>query len=669
MKPSGAKRPIKPIDLLQLRQIGEPEPLYTAHSALSVSPDGSRVAFVIQRAAPDTNSYCVGLAVVDLESGDARLLDTGGEPILSFNDFRGSFWNLGYPALVMPVWSPDGSAIAWQRRDNGSTQVWIANAIAGRAQQLTHAPADIELLAWTPGGKEVVYAARTGQVAEAEALEQEGLAGFHYDDRFVPTMSSRPMPSASQPLVPFVSAIGDSAARKATSAEAALLPPDDIGKYPGPPAAIEAAGWRAEMKPITGKLASPVVLSATSPAGKPFSCEDAVCSGTMVDMWWKPGGGTLYFLRRGGWAKGNSVLYSWTPGAGAPRALVDTPDLITNCAMGARGLICLRERSTVPQRLVAIDLANGKIRDLYDPNPEFQQIAFGKVQRLAWRNEMGNEVRGDLVLPPGYKPGQRLPLVVTTYTSNGFLRGAMGDEYPIHAFAATGIAVLSYQMPVIGSAKTTEPADKAAAREDPADWLDRRQKHSAVMNGVQLVIDMGIADPTRLGISGLSDGGTTVAFALVNSSRFAAAAMSSCCTEPWSVSSLAGPAYQKQTRAWGWPDVVADDRKFWGPASLIQNAEHIDTPLLMQLSDHEYLLAIDAYTALKQRSKPVDMFVFPDSWHFKYQPLQKLAVYQRNLDWFSFWLQDKVDPDPAKAGQYAEWEKLRTAVRYSDQSG
>lgn len=89
----------------------------------------------------------------------------------------------------------------------------------------------------------------------------------------------------------------------------------------------------------------------------------------------------------------------------------------------------------------------------------------------------------------------------------------------------------------------------------------------------------------------------------------------------------------------------------------------------MQLSDHEYLLAIDAYTVLKQRGKPVDMFVFPDSWHFKYQPLQKLAVYQRNLDWFAFWLQGKVDPDPAKAGQYAEWEKLRAAAKDSSKPG
>lgn len=669
---STSKRPITPVDLVRLRQIGEPEAYYSTRSALSISPDGNRVAFVIQRAEPETNSYCIGLAVLDLRSGALRLLDKGGEPILAFNEFRGSFWDLGYPALGVPRWSPDGRRIAWLRRDHGTTQVWIADAGVGAgtggARQLTHAPADVELLAWTADGKAIVYGARTGQVLEAEDLEREGRSGFHYDDRFVPAMSNRPMPSASQPLVAFVAEIGGEGevggGHNASAAEVALLPPDEIGKFPSPPALLENAGWRAEMKHMTAHPSSPVVLTATSPAGKQIACGGAACIGTMVDMWWKPGGGTLYFLRRGGWARGNSVLYSWRPGSGKPRALIDTPDLLSNCSMAEERLICLRERATVPQRIIAIDLGSGRTRDLYDPNPEFQEIALGKVQRLAWRNDMGDEVRGDLVLPPDYRPGRRLPLIVTTYTSNGFLRGAMGDEYPIQAFAANGIAVLSYQAPVKSAAKLAKLKDFDSAMKDEAqDWGDRRRKQSAVMNGVQRVIDMGIADPARLGISGLSDGGTTVAFALVNSARFAAAATSSCCIEPWSVGSVGGPAYEKLMRSWGWPDVVADDRKFWAPASLIQNAAHIDTPLLMQLSDHEYLLAIDAYTALRQHGKPVDMFVYPDSWHFKYQPAQKLAVYQRNLDWFAFWLQGRTDPDPAKAGQYAEWVRLRGSAK------
>lgn len=666
-----AKRPITPLDLARLRQIGEPESFYVTHPALSVSPDGTQVAFVIQRGDPQSNSYCVGLAVLDLRSGrPPRLLDQGGELILTVNEYRGSIWNIGYPALIVPRWSPDGRHIAWLRRDSGSTQVWVADAgvDAGadtgkrNSRQLSHAPVDVEQLAWRADGSAVVYAARTGQIGEARDLAREALSGFHYDDRYVPPMSNRPMPSASVPLSSFVADLQDGSERAALPAEASLLPPDEMGKFPSPPGSIQAAGWRAEMKHMTEHQSSPVVLSAAAPDGTEYKCEDAVCAGRMVSMWWEPQGKVLYFQRQEGWANGNSALYRWQPGAGKPRRLFATADLVSNCVQATGRLICLREKASAPQRIVEVDLENGNIRDLYDPNPEFRSIAFGKVRRLEWRSGMGDEVRGDLVLPPGYKPGRRLPLIVTTYTSNGFLRGAMGDEYPIHVFAAHGFAVLSYNVPSRSQAQLAKLKDySSAAKDGTLDWTDRRRKHTAVMAGVQKVVDLGIADPARVGISGLSDGGSTVAFALINSDRFAAAATSSCCLEPWTIDATTGPAFGEFEHKLGWPMAIADDRAFWATGSVIQNAARVDTPLLMQLSDHEYQLALDVYTALKEHGKPVDMFVYPDSWHFKYQPAQRLAVYQRNLDWFAFWLQGKIDPDPLKAKQYAEWRKLRAA--------
>lgn len=180
---------------------------------------------------------------------------------------------------------------------------------------------------------------------------------------------------------------------------------------------------------------------------------------------------------------------------------------------------------------------------------------------------------------------------------------------------------------------------------------------------MQRVIDMGVADPDRIGITGLSDGSSTVGFALINSRRFAAAAVSTCCLEPWMVNATFGPAFARTMRKQGWPAATADDRQFWAPGSLIQNAASIDTPLLMQLADREYLTAIDVYAALREQGKPVDMYVFPDEYHNKWQPAHRLAIYDRNLDWFDYWLNDRIDPDPRKADQYALWRSLRKQHR------
>jgi hypothetical protein len=55
--------------------------------------------------------------------------------------------------------------------------------------------------------------------------------------------------------------------------------------------------------------------------------------------------------------------------------------------------------------------------------------------------------------------------------------------------------------------------------------------------------------------------------------------------------------------------------------------------------------------------------VFRDETHIKWQPAHLHTIVQRNLDWFEFWLQDREDPDPAKAEQYTRWRKLKELQR------
>jgi len=231
-----------------------------------------------------------------------------------------------------------------------------------------------------------------------------------------------------------------------------------------------------------------------------------------------PHGGPLLFLRREGWNDRSTALYRWRPGSGPPRRIFVTSDVISGCDLAGGDLVCLRQGASVPPRIVRIDPGDGHMDMLYDPNPEYRSIRFGRVERLEWRNDRGLEVAGDLVLPPDYDGQERLPMIVTTYRSNGFLRGATGNEYPIHLFAAKGFAVLSLDRPPhVGAINPLNKDWQKLLAENDRDWGERRSMHSSVMTGVQRVIDMGIADPDRIGITGLSDGSSTVGFALINS--------------------------------------------------------------------------------------------------------------------------------------------------------
>ncbi|MBO9623966.1 MAG: Atxe2 family lasso peptide isopeptidase [Sphingomonas sp.] len=657
---TGARRPVTVEDLARLRDIGLPDASVLGWpSPLALSPDRRQIAFYLSRPDPQANRYCRGLVLLELRPGaQPRLLDLGGEPILSVGDYRGLRTETGFPQPVAPKWSPDGRWIAYPRRDGGITQVWLVPASGGTARPLTRSPVDIEQFAWRPDGQALVVTSRPATLVERAQIAREARIGFHYDARFVPNRGPTPQPRASTPIeYRVVQLAGDAGPTPATPADRSLIEPEGAAGIPPNPVAV-APGRRAWVeRSATSPLSEPV-LRVSGPWARQPDCARA-CIGRITGLWWLADGKTLLFLRREGWANGEMALYRWVPGDRAPRRILVTTDILDGCVLAQAELVCAREGATDPRHLVLIDPVSGASRRFFEANPEFARLRLGKVTRLFWRNDLGLEVRGDLVLPPGYRAHKRLPLIVTQYSSNGFLRGGTGDEYPIHAFAAAGFAVLSIERPAYFAAansKVKSYEDVNAANVEG--WGERKSLLSAVLAGVQLAIDRGIADPERVGITGLSDGAATVGFALVNTRRFAAAAISSCCLEPWTIMSVMGPAYADRMRSIGYPPATADDRRFWGPASLALNAAKIDTPLLMQLAEDEYVMALEAFTALREQGKPVDLFVFPAEHHIKWQPAHRLAVYRRNLAWFDFWLRDRQNADAAEPSEAAHWRAL-----------
>ena len=116
--------------------------------------------------------------------------------------------------------------------------------------------------------------------------------------------------------------------------------------------------------------------------------------------------------------------------------------------------------------------------------------------------------------------------------------------------------------------------------------------------------------------------------------------------------------------SYGFPDFNEDKPDFWRPMSVAMNASHITAPILMQLADDSYMLGLEAYNSLRSFKKPTEMYVFPDDHHIKWQPSHRLAIYERTLDWFDFWLMGKEDPDPSKQAQFVRWRQLKSEAGY-----
>lgn len=652
-----ARHAVQARDLATLRDIGVSEVLTSEPSPLAVSPDGRRVAFVLSRADPASDNYCRGLVVVDLAGRDPpRIVDSGGTLITSVDPFRGHLVPDGAQKTIQPAWSPDGRHVAYLRRDTGPTEVWAVAVDGSGGRQVTHATVDVDAFAWTSDGTAIVYASRPGLADASAAIDAASRTGWLYDDALSPDYGARPQLPAGVASVDRVVTLTGGEGRPASPLERALLSGGGLLSV-----ALDKER-AARVKPIDPRPFAATEIVAGAGDAALSICHAGPCSSGVFALYWDRVRGEILFLRREGFNKETTALYALAPSAGAiPRRVLATSDALLGCALAPSGLLCLDENATTPRRLVTIDTRRGTMRLLFDPNPEAAGWILGHVERLRFTNQVGLPAWGDLALPPDYHRGDKVPMVVVQYHSTGFLRGGTGDEYPVYALAARGIAVLSFERPPFFAQSLPSLASwDAFTAANGKDWAERRSILSSLEAGVRSAVATGTIDPARIGITGLSDGSSTARFALINApGLFRAAAISTCCVEMRTTMTYGGTAWADSLRAQGYPPATAEDLDFWRPYSMALNADRMTTPLLMQLADNEYLLSLETVTALREHHQPVEMYVFPDEFHIKWHPAHRLAIYQRNIDWFAYWLLGQVDPDPAKAAQYRRWDAMR----------
>lgn len=163
-------------------------------------------------------------------------------------------------------------------------------------------------------------------------------------------------------------------------------------------------------------------------------------------------------------------------------------------------------------------------------------------------------------------------------------------------------------------------------------------------------------------MGGLSFGSEVAFWVALHSDLLAVLSITSPQAEPanfW-LSAIPGsdiPAKIRQVWGYGTPSETPERWKLVSPAL---NAEKIRVPVLFQMPEMEARRVPELYARIAAQGIPTELYAFPDEAHIKVQPRHRLAAYERNLDWFSYWLQDYRDPNPAKADQYRRWDLLKS---------
>ncbi|TPG52234.1 Atxe2 family lasso peptide isopeptidase [Sphingomonas glacialis] len=656
---SAARVALSARSLVELRDFGGHDNRASSAAPFALSPDGKWLALILRRADTETDGYCHGVMLLSRDGKrPPRFLDVGGDFVSMAGDTHGiPDMPNGAAAVVTPIWSPDSRLLLYLRRDHGVTQAWTVALGGGPAHPLTHLISDVREAAWTRDGYHVLVTSRPG-VAEGErAIEQEGFRGFHYDARFWPLTETAPRPVLPIPMRVQTFDLRSGTVVDSPSPSAVQdLAGKPIGAYAFALSSGGARAWTIRTDPdrYTGPAALHVVAE-----GRELKCPEAICAERVAGLWWA-GPMDIIFLRAGSAAEGgHQTLYRWRlDKEKAPQAVLDTADALFGCQWSAARLLCAAEQATRPRSIVEIDVRTGARRTVFDPNPDFP-VAVGQVRRLQWAAGVGTASYGDLVLPPHHKAGERHPLIVVQYESRGFLRGGTGDEIPIFLLAARGYAVLSVQ-------RTNWPATALQGRNfsefqraNITNNADRRLLVSSLEAGVDAAIKLGVVDRERIGLTGMSDGATTVEYILSHRSRFRAVALSTCCGDPSTTMFATGIAFRDEQISSGFPAPGRACDPFWLEISIACNVAKIAAPILLHVSDREYRDSLETFSTLQVAGKAIDMYVFPDEYHVKWHPAHRLAEYQRVIAWFDFWLRDISRSDLSRSDEVARWEIMK----------
>lgn len=663
---SSAPRLLTAVDLVSIIDIGRADP-HESPSPFGISPDGKQIAFLVRRANAAENDYCQRLMVMPVAGGrQPRELDRGGKMIRTDFQLR-KFVSIkaGGAKLVTPRWSPDGRHIGFLKQVGKTAQVWLVESVGkGPAWPATALPDDVDDFAWTSSGEALVVATRPGIRKQAEEIAREARTGFLFDERFAPDKADRPIPIKPVATEFSTVEVATGKIRQSTPAEIEMFTAERPKEVPASARSFATsfhglAAWREPIRPR--QLLSPTGLAMTLADGRTLKC-DTFCSGTK-QIWWAADGSSLYATQRTGWGGSQTAFLHWKIGHEAPRRTFITNDALVGCELVGKELICAREGALRPRRLVAMDPDTGRERTIFDPNPAFRNIQLGKAQRFKFRNAFGVESWADLVLPPFHRAGDKHPLILVQYHSQGFLRGSTGDEFPIQLLAAKGFAVLSFSRPDFVPAAMAAETEVELMTTNRIDWTDRRNVQSSIEIAIKHAIATGLIDRNRIGITGFSDGTTSTAWALINSSLFKVAALGTCCEGFGAFPLAAGPTYMQQGRNIGYRYGEPDVENHWKPLSLPLNVDRVDVPILIQTGDSEYEGSLDVVDTFQHRGKAIELYVLESEPHVKYQPAHRLAMYERSTEWFQFWLMNQINCDPAKAAQYARWAVMRNAPK------
>jgi len=622
-----------------------------------VSPDGKKVVYTVNDAVmtADKSEFVTQIWLADIASK------------------RNTQLTFGDKSSTNPKWSPDGNWIAFtsNRKDNKSN-LYVLSMNGGEAEPLTDLKSGVVNFAWSPDGRSIAYT-MTDAKTEDEEKNDKGKNDYRWIDEnvklahlyvipvqkdgngkreprklttdnyqvedfdwssdgsriaygHVKTPLANDWPTSDVSIVEVASGKVTDLAKTPAAESSPLYSPD--GKWIAMQTTDDPPRWAQ----------SGIIQIFPANGGQPKNLVASFDASPIV-AGWSNDGKRIYFVE----AKGTGTqVYAFDVAGNRIDEIKTTPAVIGALSLNRAGttFAFTRQTSDTPADVFIAGVSDFNPVQITTVNADVKMPPIGRTEVVTWKSKDGKQIEGLLTYPVGYQAGQRVPLILNVHggPAGVFVQSFLGGRgpYPLATFAARGYAILRAN-PRGSSGYGTE-----FRRANVRDW--GFGDYDDLMTGVDKVIEMGVADPARLGVMGWSYGGFMTTWIVTQTSRFKVASAGAPVTNLMSFNGTADiPGFV--------PDYFGG--QFWEVLDVYQkhspmfNVKNVTTPTMIQHGEADVRVPIsqgyEFYNALKVKGVPTRMIVLPRQPHGPNEPKMQLAAAKANLEWFDKYIGSKAE--------------------------
>ncbi len=632
------KRYVEIDDSFKIKRVSDPR----------ISYDGKWVAYTVRTSIFDKEKRETQIWMISADGGDAIPMTMEGTSASS------------------PQWSPDGKYLSFlASRNDNKTQVWALNRLGGEAQQLTHVKQGVSGYKWSPDGKRLLLSIRDEDpdaVKEGKKKKPKPwvITRLQFKRDYVGYLNDLKMHM-------YVQNVGDTVLTQITSGNydenSPVWSPDGkrvafvSNRTEDPDANSNRDIWIVSAdNPDKGKTLLQVTTnpgSDTQPAWSPDGKYITYVTVIEPELIWYATSHLAVISANGGEPQlltkdldrnpnsprfsddGKLIYFGLEDSAENQFASIDVSGRnlrrvvkgnrsIGRCDMKAGKTALLISEPHMPGEIFMLEKSG--LRKLTSVNDEFiSKLKLAEVENVTFNSKDGTEVEGFIFKPYGFDNSFKYPTLLRIH-GGPVAQFTFSFNFDAQLFCSKGYVVV-----------LVNPRGSSGYGQDFSlgiyqNWGEK--DFEDVMAGVDHAIELGYADPERLGVGGWSYGGILTNYVITQTGRFKGAITGA--SEVLYRSNYGHDHYQLQWEKelglpWETPET-------WERISPFNKVANVVTPTLIMGGEHDWNVPIlnseQLYQALRRLGQTTQLIVYPNEHHgIRRMSFQK-DRYERYLEWY-----------------------------------